>query len=72
VDGDAAFIHLAGGTEHAQAQAGRHGHFFLLAGLSTMLEVISPVRFSARFSLIDLPDFFDADCRGDLSPMSAP
>jgi len=26
--------------------------------------------FSARFSLIDLPDFFDMCCRGDLSPMA--
>jgi hypothetical protein len=26
----------------------------------------------ARFSLMDLPDFLLADCRGDLSDMTAP
>ena len=35
-------------------------------------EKVSPdalLRFSARFSLMDLPDFFDMLCRGDLSLM---
>jgi hypothetical protein len=48
-------------------------HFLLpVAGLATVVAEDSEALLSARFSLMDLPDFFDAAWRGDLSAMIAP
>jgi hypothetical protein len=48
-------------------------HFLLpVTGLATVVAEDSEALLSARFSLMDLPDFFDAAWRGDLSAMIAP
>ena len=40
-------------------------------GVRSVWDVASTLALrSMRFSLIDLPDFFDIECRGDLSAMS--
>ena len=45
-------------------------HFFLVGWiLSERVSSDLLLRFSARFSLMDLPDFLDMLCRGDLSLM---
>ena len=45
-------------------------HFFFVGWILSEMASSDPLlRFSARFSLIDLPDFLDMLCRGDLSLM---
>ena len=45
-------------------------HFFFVGWIFSEKVSSDPLlRFSARFSLMDLPDFLDMLCRGDLSLM---
>ena len=79
VEGQTAFGRLAAGGQDAESEeVPGAGHFFLgLAGLVPVALSMEPAGaaaafFSARFSLMDLPDFLDAAWRGDLSDMFAP
>jgi hypothetical protein len=48
----------------------RERHFFFVGWILSEKVSSDPLlRFSARFSLMDLPDFLDMFCRGDLSLM---
>jgi hypothetical protein len=64
MDGYAALIRFTCGGQDAQAQPGLWAaHFFFAAlvdVLSRELAGAAAAFFSARFSLMDLPDFFDA------------
>ncbi|BCW42159.1 hypothetical protein StoSoilB3_36940 [Arthrobacter sp. StoSoilB3] len=74
VDGEAPLVRLQRGSEDAYAQlAVGRGHFLLpVEGFAASVAEDSEALLSARFSLMDLLDFFDAVWRGDLSPMIAP
>ena len=61
---------LGGRADHAEAE---ETHFFLgVRGSGESLFPAALACFSARFSLMDLPDFLDMPCRGDLSLIEAP
>ena len=46
--------------------------FFEWVSLSTPEDVSAPALLAVRFSLIDMPDFFDMAFRGDLSAIFTP
>jgi hypothetical protein len=67
MDGKTAFVGLARGGKHTEGEAVQGAaHFFLglagleLVALSRELGGAAAVFVSARFSLMDLPDFLDA------------
>jgi hypothetical protein len=67
MDGEAAFVGFAGGGKDSEGEEVQGcGHFFLglagleLVALSRELGGASADLLSARFSLMDLPDFLDA------------
>jgi hypothetical protein len=64
VDREAALVRFSRGSQDAQAQLGLFAtHFFLAALLDVMSRELAGAEaalLSARFSLMDLPDFLDA------------
>ena len=70
VQREAVLVLLGGRADDAEAEG---AHFFL--GMNGSLWSVFPAAFacfSARFSLMDFPDFLDMPCRGDLSLIEAP
>jgi hypothetical protein len=70
VQREAVLVLLGGRADDAEAE-GAH-FFFGMKGSSLSPFPAAFACFSARFSLMDFPDFFDMPCRGDLSLIEAP
>src|SRR4051794_38142422 len=72
MDGQPALIRLARGRQDSERQQRQEAQRFLMdVRVSDAAAPAALAFLSLRFSLMDLPDFLDADCRGDLSAMSA-
>jgi hypothetical protein len=70
VQRETVLVLLGGRADDAEAE---EAHFFF--GMKGSVASLFPAAFacfSARFSLMDFPDFLDMPCRGDLSLIEAP